>query len=89
MMRTVAAAIDGGLTTKPVLDRLVETGSASDVVALVIGARGLVSDPRALGSTATALATRVPKTVVVVPPEAELRSEFKRVLIPLEGTVSS
>jgi nucleotide-binding universal stress UspA family protein len=134
-MRTVAAAIDGGLATKPVLacaramgkvlhanvlavhirtdevdtprafaakaglplrvlhgpvlDRLVETGAAPDVVALVIGARGLVSDPRTLGRTATALATRVPKPVVVVPPEAEPRSEFKRVLIPLEGTVAS
>jgi nucleotide-binding universal stress UspA family protein len=135
MMRTVAAAIDGGLTTTPVLrcaramgkllhadvvavhirtgrvgtprtfaaraglplrvlpgrvlDRLVEASSASDVVALVIGARGLVSDPRPLGSTATALATRVPKPVVVVPPEAEPRSDFKRVLVPLEGTVAS
>jgi len=51
----------------------------------VVGARGLAPDPRALGSTAAAVATGTRKPVVVVPPEAEPRTEFKRVLVPLEG----
>jgi nucleotide-binding universal stress UspA family protein len=134
-MRTVAAAIDGGLATKPVLacaravgrllnadvmavhvrtdglstprafatraglplrvlggqvvPRLANAVAAPDVVALVMGARGLASDPRPLGSTATAVATRVPKPVFVVPPDAEPPVEFKRVLVPLEGTLAS
>jgi nucleotide-binding universal stress UspA family protein len=69
-----------------VLDRLVEVGGDPGVAALVIGARGLAADRRALGSTATAVATRVPKPVFVVPPDAEPCVEFKRVLVPLEGT---
>jgi hypothetical protein len=59
------------------------------VAALVIGARGLAPDPRMLGSTATAVATRLPKPVVVVPPDAEPRTEFKRVLVPLEGNLAT
>jgi nucleotide-binding universal stress UspA family protein len=73
----------------PVLDRLVEVGAAPDVAALVIGARGLACDPRPLGRTATLVATRVATPVVVVPPDAEPRTEFKRVLVPLEGTPAS
>jgi nucleotide-binding universal stress UspA family protein len=134
-MRTVVAAIDGGLATEPVLacaramghvlhagvlavhvhtdgamtprafaeraglplrmlrgpvlDGLVEAGTAPDAAALVIGARGLACDPRPLGSTATRVATRVSRPVVVVPPHAEPRTDFKRVLVPLEGTVAS
>jgi nucleotide-binding universal stress UspA family protein len=130
-MRTIVAAIDGGLATKPVLacaramgdvlhahvvavhvrtggvaapraftqragvplrvlhgrvdDRLIEAGSTGDVVAMVIGARGLVADPCALGSTAAAVATRLTRPVVVVAPDAEVRTGFKRVLVPLAG----
>jgi nucleotide-binding universal stress UspA family protein len=73
----------------PVLDLLVAAGTAPDVAALVIGARGLAADPRPLGGTATAVATRWSKPVVVVPPHAEPRTEFKRVLVPLEGTTAS
>jgi nucleotide-binding universal stress UspA family protein len=73
----------------PVAERLVETGTAPDVAALVIGARGLAFDPRALGRTATAVATRVSRPVVVVPPHADPPTEFKRVLVPLDGTAAS
>ena len=69
----------------PVLRTLVDGGTDPDVVALVIGARGLAPDPRILGSTAEAVATTVAKPVVVVPPDAEPGTEFKRVLVPLEG----
>jgi nucleotide-binding universal stress UspA family protein len=79
------AAVSLRVLHGPVLDRLIETASETDVAALVVGARGLAPDPRALGSTAAAVATGAGKPVVVVPPEAEPRTEFKRVLVPVEG----
>jgi nucleotide-binding universal stress UspA family protein len=67
--------------------RLVEAGSADDVAALVIGARGMPGQARPLGATAVSVATTVRKPVVVVPPEAEPRAAFQRVLVPLEGNL--
>ena len=69
--------------------RLIQAGSAADVVALVIGARGIAVGPRPLGATALAVATTLAKPVVVVPPDAEPRPAFKRVLVPLEGSEST
>jgi len=69
--------------------RLIQAGAADDVAALVIGARGIAVAPRALGATALAVATTLAKPVVVVPPDAEPRSAFKRVLVPLEGNAST
>ena len=65
-----------------VVERLVEAGEADDVAALVLGARGLPTDPRPLGAT-------VLKPVLIVPPEVAPPAELKRILVPLEGTVSS
>jgi nucleotide-binding universal stress UspA family protein len=70
-----------------VIERLVEAGEADDVAALVIGARGVPTDPRPLGATAVAVATTLHKPVLVVPPDAEPRAAFRRVLVPLEGTI--
>jgi nucleotide-binding universal stress UspA family protein len=72
-----------------VATRLVQAGAADDVVALVIGARGIAVARRPLGATALAVATTVAKPVVVVSPDAEPRSAFKRVLVPLEGNLST
>ena len=72
-----------------VVERLVEAGEADDVAALVLGARGLPTDPRPLGATAQAVATAVLKPVLIVPPEVAPPAELKRILVPLEGTVSS
>jgi hypothetical protein len=69
--------------------RLCQAGAGADVVALVIGARGIALADRPLGATALAVATTLAKPVVVVPPDAEPRSAFKRVLVPLEGSLSS
>ena len=49
-----AAGIPLRTTTGPVVERLVEAGGASDVVALAIGARGTPSGRRPLGGTASA-----------------------------------
>jgi nucleotide-binding universal stress UspA family protein len=83
-----AAAVPLRTVAGPVVDRLVEAGQAADVVALALGARGTQAARRALGSTAAAVATRLPKPVLVVPPNAEPAS-FRRVLVPLEGTPAS
>jgi nucleotide-binding universal stress UspA family protein len=72
-----------------VVERLVNAASAADVTAVVIGAHGLPTHPRPLGSTAEAVATAVVKPVLVVPPEADPPERFTRVLVPLEGTLSS
>ena len=84
-----AADIPFRTTEGPVVERLVEAGRASDVVALAIGARGAPSAHRSLGGTASAVASTLPKPVMIVPPDAEPPAAFRRVLVPIEGLVSS
>ncbi len=83
-----AAGIPFQVLKGPVVERLVEAGGASDVVALAIGARGTPSARRPLGSTASAVASALPKPVMIVPPDAEPPGAFRRVLVPIEGSVS-
>ncbi len=71
------------------MEQLVRAGKVDDVVALVIGARGLPTDPRPLGTTAEAVATQLLKPVLVVPPDVPAPTVLRRILVPLEGTVSS
>ena len=84
-----AADISFRTTEGPVVERLVEAGGASDVVALAIGARGSPSARSSLGGTASAVASALPKPVMIVPPDAEPPEAFRRVLVPIEGLVSS
>ena len=86
---TEAAGIPLRTTTGPVVERLVEAGEANDVVALVIGARGTAASSRPLGGTATAVAVALTKPVLIVPPNADPPHAFRRVLVPLEGSLSS
>ena len=83
-----AAHIPFQTTTGPVVERLVAMGAASDVIALAIGARGTPSARRPLGSTASAVATTLPKPVMIVPPDADPHGKFRRILVPIEGLVS-
>lgn len=73
----------------PVVERLVEAGEAKDVIALAMGARGTRAARRPLGGTATAVAAALAKPVLVVPPDADPSPTFRRVLVPLEGTLST
>jgi nucleotide-binding universal stress UspA family protein len=84
-----AAGIPLQTVRGPVVERLVEAGEASDVVALAIGARGTPAGPRPLGGTAAAVAVALRKPVMVVPPDAPPPEAFRRVLVPLEGSLSS
>ncbi len=85
----VAAGIPLQTTTGPVVGRLVQAGKSRDVVALAIGARGTPSGRRPLGGTASAVASALPKPVMIVPPDADPPGAFRRVLVPIEGLVSS
>ena len=73
----------------PVVECLVQEGRADDVVALVMGARGTTAARRPLGSTAAAVATALAKAVLIVPPDADPHPAFRRILVPLEGTLST
>ncbi len=84
-----AAGIQLQTTTGPVVERLVEVGGASEVVALAIGARGTPSGRRPLGGTASAIASVLPKPIMIVPPDADPPAAFRRVLVPIEGLFSS
>ena len=71
-------------------DRQQSVGDTRDhVVAVAIGACGTPGGRRPLGATAAAVATTLLKPVVVVPPDAGPPEAFRRVLVPLEGSLSS
>jgi nucleotide-binding universal stress UspA family protein len=73
----------------PVVDVLVRSGEAADVDALVLGARQTPGGRQPLGSTAFAVATTLAKPVVIVPPNAAAPGRLERVLVPLEGSIST
>jgi nucleotide-binding universal stress UspA family protein len=83
------AAVPLRTVSGPLVERLVEAGGAPSVVALAIGSRASAAARRPLGGTAAAVAGELPKPVLVVPPEAEPLPTIRRILVPLEGTVSS
>jgi nucleotide-binding universal stress UspA family protein len=83
-----AAGVPLRILSGDILSALREAGEECDVVAVVIGARGLPTSPHPLGATATRVATTLPKPVVVVPPDAEGRP-LRRILVPLEGSRST
>lgn len=84
-----SAAVPFRTMAGPVVDRLIAAGEEEDVVALAIGARGTPAARRPLGGTAAAVATGLAKPVLVVPPDADPSPTFRRVLVPLEGTLST
>ena len=76
--------VDGG-----VVERLREATTGTDTAALVIGARSSPTSPHALGSTALAVVTSCSRPVVVVPVAGRTAPILRKVLVPLEGTVST
>ncbi|HEU0245905.1 MAG TPA: universal stress protein [Gaiellaceae bacterium] len=80
-----AAGVPLRSTTKPVVAALVEAGRLPEVVCLVLGARGVDAGRRPAGHVALELVLALPKPVVVVPPNAPMRGELRRILVPLNG----
>ena len=66
-----AAAIELRETTGQPVAAIVAAATTPDVVALVLGARGVHGGPQPAGSTALDVITRVAKPVVVVPPHVQ------------------
>lgn len=73
----------------PTVEALVDAGAQEPVAAMVVGARGVPGTSRPVGSTALELVTSLSKPVVVVPPDAPLNRTIRRLLVPLDGTVSA
>lgn len=88
----IQAAFDAGLPIRIIharpIEELVTELDSPDVILAVIGARRSTKDPRPAGLVASAIAEAAAKPVVVVPPDAVLcrPGEFRRVLVPLDGT---
>lgn len=72
-----------------VVERLSEATADTDTAALVIGGRSSPRSPHALGSTAFAVVTSCDRPVIVVPLAGRTAPILRRVLVPLEGTVST
>jgi nucleotide-binding universal stress UspA family protein len=87
----VAAAAGHDLRTLrgTTVPALIDAGSAEDVVALVLGARRTPAGARPVGGTAFEVMQALPKPLAIVPPDAPAPGRLRRVLVPLEGTVSS
>lgn len=67
------------------LERIVELAADDDVVAIVVGTRDRPTGRRA-GHTALALADRIDKPVVMVPPDAIVPDRIGRVLVAMGGS---
>jgi nucleotide-binding universal stress UspA family protein len=86
---TSAAGIELREVDGSPVDQIVAATRDPDVAALVLGARGVHGGPQPAGHTALEIITRVPKPVVVVPPQAQPPARLARILVPLEGTSES
>ncbi len=89
----LAAAHEAGIDLRETdgspIDEIVAAALEPDVVAIVVGARGVHAGPRPAGRTALDVITRVNKPVAVVPPDGTGRRRIARVLVPLEGSLES
>jgi nucleotide-binding universal stress UspA family protein len=83
-----AAGIDVRTLSGRVVETLAREAEPDDVAALVLGSRGRPHSRRRVGQTAFSVLESMEKPLAVVPPDARLE-RLERVLVPLEGTVSS
>jgi nucleotide-binding universal stress UspA family protein len=68
------------------LEQITQQVEDDAVEALVVGARAWPAGRRPAGHLALEIADNIVKPVIMVPPEAELRVPFRRVLIAMKGT---
>jgi nucleotide-binding universal stress UspA family protein len=74
------------------VEAIAEAAADTSVRMVVVGARGQPAGPRPAGHVAVALAERIDKPVLVVPPDitaAQGPRPIRRALIPLEGSAES
>jgi nucleotide-binding universal stress UspA family protein len=80
-----AAGVSLRSTEAPVVPALLEAARSPDVAAVVLGSRGVGAWSHRAGHVALELARLLPKPLMVVPPDAPTRGEFRRILVPLDG----
>jgi nucleotide-binding universal stress UspA family protein len=87
----VRSGVPFRLLDGPVRPALLGALAEEEVIAAVLGARATPSGRRPTGRTALHVLERADKPIVVVPPEAVGVSprQFRRLLMPLEGTEES
>lgn len=71
------------------IEAIVVAAKDPEVLAVVLGARGVLGGPRPVGHAALAVIRNVKKPVVVVPPDHRAHRHIAHVLVPLEGTAES
>lgn len=84
-----AAGVELRESTGPPVQRIAAACQSPDVAALALGARGIHGGAQPAGQTALEIITRVSKPVLVVPPHAQPRHRFVRMLVPLDGSAES
>jgi nucleotide-binding universal stress UspA family protein len=84
-----AAGLELHILSGPTVEGLADVADAEDVAAVVIGARGTPAGSRPVGGTAFELMKSLDNPLVVVPPDAVRPSVLRRVIVPLEGTLST
>lgn len=75
--------------TGDVIDQITIAATAPDVRAVVVGARRHPEGARPAGHVAFALLTCLATPLVVVPPDARSPITLRRMLVPLDGTMTT
>ena len=86
---TASAGIRLRLLDGKIVDAVVAEANDPGVVATVVGARASPASSRPLGSTALAVAQTLLKPLVAVPPDLGPPAGLRRILVPIEGGVST
>jgi hypothetical protein len=86
---TEASGVPLRIVEGEVVDALRHAAADDAVAALVIGARATPGSTRPVGTTALDVLRAAEKAVVIVPPDAARVRRLHRILVPLEGTISS
>jgi universal stress protein family protein len=92
--RVVRAAADSAgvplrLVEGDVVDCVIAAAEEPHVVLIVVGARATPGSRHALGTTALAIAERARSPLVIVPPVVRSAGELRRILVPVEGDVTT
>jgi len=84
-----AAAVPLHEVAGDVVDQITIAASAPDIRAIAVGTRRHPEGARPAGHVALALLTRLAVPLLVVPPEARSTGGLRRVLVPLDGSMTT
>lgn len=84
-----AAGVELRELADPTEESLLREARRPGVAVLVVGARGIPAASGRIGHVALELITALDRPVLVVPSEVELPFRLRRVLVPLDGTLTT